>query len=105
MKWKNKERKVAKFFNTERTPLSGMNSKITASDTLHPNIFIEHKHRKKSSLWTLFLKTRELAKKEGKIPILTSTQDNSHGFLITIHSSDLDKFIETYLELKKENEE
>lgn len=41
--WKNFERKIAKIFNTQRTALSGSNSKITSSDTLHPELYIEIK--------------------------------------------------------------
>lgn len=42
--WKTYERKVAKFFNTNRTPLSGINSRHdTHSDTLHPKLYIEVK--------------------------------------------------------------
>ncbi len=38
------ERRVAKFFGTNRTPLSGINSRHdTHSDTLHPSLYIEVK--------------------------------------------------------------
>jgi hypothetical protein len=42
--WKGYERKVAKYFGTNRTPLSGINSRHdTHSDTLHPSLYIEVK--------------------------------------------------------------
>jgi hypothetical protein len=45
--WKNFERVVAALFGTKRTSLSGGNSKITRSDTMHPYLFIECKTRNK----------------------------------------------------------
>lgn len=94
MRWKNKERKIADYFGTTRTPLSGGNSKITRSDTLHPKLFIEQKHRKKYALVSLWDKVKKMARKENKIPIITLTQDNKHGFWIVVHSNDLEHFIE-----------
>ncbi len=40
---KTYERKVAKFFGTHRTPLSGGASRHTRSDTLHAKLYIEAK--------------------------------------------------------------
>ena len=96
MNWKTKERKIAKFFGTERTPLSGGNSKITRSDTLHPKLFIEQKHRKKHGIVTLWETAKDLAKKENKTPIITLTQSYKQGFWIVVHSDDLDTLIEEY---------
>lgn len=45
------ESRVAKFFQTRRTPLSGINSGHTGSDTLHPDLFIECKHHGDPSIW------------------------------------------------------
>jgi hypothetical protein len=45
--WKAVERRVARFFGSERTPMSGGNSKHTRSDSLHPRLYIEVKSRKK----------------------------------------------------------
>ena len=43
-RWKAYERRVAKFFGTKRTPLSGINSgHSTHSDTLHPRLYLEVK--------------------------------------------------------------
>lgn len=58
------------MFKTTRTPLSGGNSKMTRSDTLHPRLFVEAKMRKHFSVVTLFCETRELARKEGKMPVV-----------------------------------
>ena len=38
--WKARERQVARFFNTNRTPLSGGSSRHTRSDSLHKDLFV-----------------------------------------------------------------
>ena len=68
--WKAVERKIAQKFGTTRTPLSGGNGKVTRSDTLHDSLFIEIKHSKRPPGVLLFRKVKELARREGKIPIL-----------------------------------
>ena len=98
--WKNGERIVARFFGAERTPLSGIASGHTASDSLHPKLFIENKHYKKMRIWGLWEKTKLLARKEKKLPVLTSKVKGKKGFLITVHCDDLDKFIKIYKEDK-----
>jgi len=40
---KTQERRVARYFGVERTPLSGGASRHTRSDTLHPDLFLEVK--------------------------------------------------------------
>jgi len=52
--WKSVELRLARMFGTERTPLSGGNSKHTRSDTLHPRLFIELKHGNSSSITTMW---------------------------------------------------
>ena len=37
--WKKRESNVADFFQGQRTPLSGGNSKITRSDVIHEDLF------------------------------------------------------------------
>ena len=94
--WKVIEREVSKFFGTVRNSLSGKNSKITASDSLHQKLFLEMKYRKSLSLWKLFEKTKALAKKEGKIPVIGLKEHGKHGFLIVIHSEDFQKVCKIY---------
>ena len=95
--WKQFERRVAKFFGTKRNPLSGENGGHTGSDTLHPDFFIECKSRKKSAIHSLLQETRKTAAKENKLPVLALQKANSEGFIVGIHSSDLEEFCETYL--------
>jgi len=92
--WKAVERKVAKFFNTERTPLSGGNSKITRSDTLHPNLFIECKYRVRHAVISLWRDTAEKAKKENKIPVVALVEKNKEGIWLMVHSKDIAKLID-----------
>lgn len=92
--WKAKERKVAGFFGSKRTSLSGGNSKITRSDTMHEHLFIEVKHRKTSSVWKLFEQTKEMAKAEGKTPVVALGLLNHEGVLFVIHSNDLAKVLQ-----------
>lgn len=92
--WKKGESRVARFFGSERTPLSGGNSKITRSDSLHPRLYIETKMRVRHSVVTLWDDTRKKAMKEGKIPVVCLKEKNRGGTWILVHSSDLDKIVE-----------
>lgn len=86
--WKAIERKVAAFFGVDRTPLSGGNSKHTASDTLHQGLFVEVKYRVTHSAVTLWRKTHLQARKEGKIPVVCLSEKNKPGFWVLCHSND-----------------
>jgi len=59
--WKNRERKIAAFFGTKRTPLSGGNSGHTRSDTLHPKLFVEVKMRQHHPVLDLWFEAKKLA--------------------------------------------
>ena len=87
--WKGFERIVAKFFGTERTPLSGGNSKHTRSDTLHEDLFIECKKRKSMAVVKLYDETHKLARKEGKFPVVAITETGRRGWLLVIDPKDL----------------
>jgi len=60
--WKARERKVAREFGTERTPLSGGGSRHTRSDSLHAKLYMEQKLREKHSAITLWRDTAKKAK-------------------------------------------
>lgn len=89
--WKAAERRIASYFGTERTTLSGGNGKQTRSDTLHEALFIEVKHRKKHSAVSLWDETKKLADKEKKTPVVCLCEKNRPGFWIMVHSDDLVK--------------
>jgi len=94
--WKVFERQVATFFKTVRNALSGINSKVTSSDSLHSDLYIECKYRAKSSIHTLYEDTKKKAKAEGKLPVICLKQKNSSGFLIVVHSDDYRKLLEVH---------
>ena len=89
--WKKRESNVADFFQGQRTPLSGVNSKITRSDVIHEDLFIECKLKKKHTVITLWDETKKLAVKEGKTPVIALCEKERPGFWIMVHSSDLEK--------------
>jgi hypothetical protein len=91
--WKKLEQKVAQMRNTERTPLSGGNSKITSSDTMDKEFFIECKLRRNPAVWNLYEKVSKLAEKEKKIPLLVIKKKGKHGELFVVHSKHLEEFI------------
>jgi hypothetical protein len=102
--WKRRERAVAQFFGSERTPLSGSGSGHTSSDTLHEAFYVETKHRAKHAIFGLYKDTKKKARKENKIPLICLSQENSKGFLIVIHSEQLDKLMETLLDAKDDTD-
>jgi len=89
--WKAGERRVARYFGTERNALSGGNSKVTRSDSLHKELFIECKYRKSHSVVTLWQDTLEKARAEGKVPVVALMQKGLRGFWIVMHSEDFEK--------------
>lgn len=69
--FKQYERRIARDFGVERTPLSGSASRHTASDTLHAKLFIDVKVRREiRTLWRLFKAIEGLAMRERKRPVL-----------------------------------
>lgn len=77
--WKGAETKAAKFWGASgRTPLSGMNSKHTGSDTLHPRVFIEVKdgmqalelYRSRDRAVEIFVDAEATAERENKRAVL-----------------------------------
>lgn len=92
--WKAFERTVARAFGTTRTPLSGGNSKQTRADTLHPGLFIECKHRHRIGAVKWFADARELARREGKVPVLAFKEPGRHSFLVLCDVRDLARVAE-----------
>lgn len=94
--WKKLEQKIARLRGTERTPLSGGNSRYTRSDTLDNTFFIECKLRKDPAVWNLYEKVEDLAKKESKIPLLIIKKKGKHGELFIISDKYLKEFVENW---------
>jgi hypothetical protein len=89
--WKRRERNAAALFGSRRKVLSGSSGRDdqTCSDSDHPRLFIEGKLRAASSVRSLWEKTRELAKREGKVPVLTLYTKHKPGALVVVHENDL----------------
>ena len=89
-RWKTYELKVARFFGTERTPLSGINSRHdTSSDTLHASLYLEAKSvstLKSSNGWILRWLTK-LGFPRGMVSCRITEDD----WLYVLHSSALDE--------------
>lgn len=90
--WKKLERRVAEAFGTTRTPFSGGMSGITRSDTLSQSCFVETKRATKyKAVITLWDKTKEMAIKERKTPVLALGSPNRPGFWLVVHVGDLER--------------
>ena len=96
--WKQNERRICRYFGLERVPLSGGNSGHTRADCYAPagsklwreeRLFIEIKLRQKHSAVTLWDKTKKLADKENKTPVVCLAEKNRPGFWILVHSDHL----------------
>ena len=89
--WKAFEREAARFFGSTRTPLSGGNSKITRSDSLHKRIYIESKYRAKHAILATWRDAKAKADVEGKVPVVCVREKGKKGFWILIHCEDLEE--------------
>src|SRR5262249_4517307 len=98
--WKRRERSSAALFGARRQPLSGSGGRddFTASDSNHEQLFIEMKLRASWSVRTLFDRTRILARKEGKVPVLALASKRRPGCLLVVDSVDLPALLAAYAE-------
>ena len=98
--WKAVELRIAKLFGTYRTPLSGISSRHTKSDTLHKNLFVEVKHKKKIPFLKLFKETIKKAREEKKIPLVVFVERNSRTPIVMCDINNL-KEISSFLKDEK----
>lgn len=82
--WKAFERRIAKSLGVDRTPLSGSLSRLTSSDTLHPDLYVECRYRSRLSVHTWWLVVRQFALKEHKVPVLALHQAESRTTMAVI---------------------
>ena len=87
--WQIFEQRVARFFGSERNPLSGSGAGLTASDSKHPAIYIEAKLRAKSPVHRLFAETERAAQKENRVPILALQEKYHAGWLLVCRPEDI----------------
>ena len=98
--WKAFERRIAKDWASVRNALSGGNSKLTRSDSLHPELFISCKHGKRSAFWTLYKEELPKAQAEDKTLILCLGNQSHEGYILAVHAGDLGKVVRAYLRAK-----
>ena len=89
--WKSVEARIAKYFGSRRTPLSGGNSGHTRSDSLHKRLFIEDKYRVKHTAITLWDDTKSKASLENKTPVVCLSEKGRPGFWVLVHSDNLEE--------------
>lgn len=90
--WKQFERWIAAIFCSTRNALSGGNSKLTRSDSLHPDLFISCKYTKNNhkQIRDLLREERQKAEKENKLAVLAIGEFNDRAnSLIVLHVQDL----------------
>jgi hypothetical protein len=94
--WKNFERYISSIFQTTRNALSGGNSKITRSDSLHSRLFLSCKYTRYNykTLRSLLSCERDKASKENKIAVcvIGEFDDRANAF-VAIHLKDLHPFV------------
>jgi hypothetical protein len=92
--WKGLEKTIASIFDTQRSAFSGSNSGVTHSDSYHQRLYIENKNHKDQAVLTLMRSTEELAKKEGKLPLLAlSSPEHPKDQYIMFNVKDLFKVV------------
>lgn len=96
--WKKGESRIAGYFGTTRTPLSGMNSRHTASDSLHERLFIEVKHRSKMPFAKLWHEVMDGAKLEGKTPLIVLIEKGSKNPMVMCSIHDIKKIASELIE-------
>jgi len=92
--WQSYEFRIAKMFGGTRNPLSGMNSKHTAADMIHPRIFLECKMRAKIPFMKTYTLTQKLAKKEGKMPIVVFKEKYLKTSIIMMNLDDFMQLVD-----------
>lgn len=95
------ERKVAKLLGGVRNPLSGGASRHTRGDVIHDFLYVECKLRKRIAAWSLFREVEQLAKLEGKTPVVILKEKGKKGELAVLRLTD---FVRLTTDEKKESE-
>lgn len=91
--WKHSERRAAKVLGGQRTPLSGGASLHTRGDVIHPQLFVEVKHRKRFAVLSVMRLVEELARLEKKLPVLVLHEAGSHNSYYVLSEATLRKLV------------
>jgi hypothetical protein len=96
-------RDAADLFGALRQVLSGSSGRDdrSMSDTTHDRLFIEVKLRGRHTARTLFDTVKARARKERKLPVLALADKGRPGFLLCVHSDDLDDLVAELARAKK----
>lgn len=99
--WKKRERQAAAVFGSKRQRCSGSSGRedCSRSDATHERLFIETKCYAKLAAVTLFDRTRALAKKEKRVPVLMLSTKSRPGFLVCCDIKDLRRVADEVVEL------
>ncbi|CAB5237982.1 hypothetical protein UFOVP142_57 [uncultured Caudovirales phage] len=94
--WKKREAKAAKAFGARRQVGSGSlgRSDRSRSDSTHEKLFLECKHSKRHAVITLWDKTHEYAKREGKTPVVVLSVMGRPGCWYLVKDTDLEAVAE-----------
>lgn len=101
--WQKREQGNAALFGALRQPGSGSGGRAdqTASDSTHPEIFLESKLRSSCAVRALFDRMRPKAKAEGKTLILALSKKHHAGTLLVVDSRDLPKLVEAFANARR----
>lgn len=88
--WKARERQVARYLGTRRTPLSGGGSGHTRSDTLHERLFVEVKLRARFPLLEYWDKARAEAGRS-EVPLVRIVQKGTPEYWLLWHHKDTER--------------
>jgi len=93
--WKKAESRAAKLLGAKRQVLSGSSGREdrSSSDSTHPEIFLETKHRSRTAIRSLHDKIKPRAVKERKVPFISQADKGRPGFMYSFHSDDLERLI------------
>jgi hypothetical protein len=88
--WQLCEARLAAFFGVRRQVCSGSSGRedVTASDSTHPTLFLESKHRARNVARTWLDAAKKQATKERKTPVLGQFKKHCEDFLISVLSED-----------------
>jgi len=102
--WKQRERKAAKVIGSLRKPGSGSQGRSdqTCSDSMHPTIFLEHKHSQRHAVLTVWKKARDLARKEKKTPVVSLSLKGHPGVWFVVHQDHLAELAAVVAESSKQ---
>lgn len=91
--WKRFEQDVARIFEGQRVPCSGITGSTLKADVLHEKFFIECKARENIASVEWLRETVEKAKPVKKIPVLVMRENRLHGMFVMLTMEDFQKLV------------